>query len=104
MASSDKNLETNELLLKEFRQGMADFNSAMKSREELSLRIAKRTTQLIRFTLVGLVVLGLAMFFLIWTLTSNMSSITDHMSVISEDMKSMRKRLSSSSSRCFIHS
>ena len=90
MASTDNKLENNETLINEFRLGMADFNGAMKSREDLSLRIARRTTQLIRFTLIGLVVLGLAMFVLIWTLTSNMSNITSHMSKISGDMRSMR--------------
>ena len=82
--------DINNLMMEEFRQGMNDFNSAMQAREELSLRIGKRTTQIIRYTLFGLSILGLAMFFLIWTLTSNMNNITDHMETMAGDIKSMR--------------
>ncbi len=82
--------EINSLMMEEFRQGMSEFNAAMQKREDFALRIAKRTTQIIRFSILGLFILGLAMFFLISTLISNMSNITGHMADISEDIKSMR--------------
>ena len=81
MVAESKNAISREMM-EEFRQGMNDFNSAMQAREDFSLRIAKRTTQIIRFTLFGLGVLGITMFFLIWTLTNNMDLITDHMRVM----------------------
>jgi len=88
--ASDSNNELNNQMMEEFRQGMREFNDAMQKRESFSLRIAKRTTQIIRFTLLGMAILGIAMFFLIWTLTNNMNQITDHMSVMSKDIKAMR--------------
>ena len=84
--ASDKD-NTNSLMMEEFRLGMNDFKAAMDKREDFALRIAKRTTRIIRFSMLGLVVLGIIMFFLIWTLTSNM---TDHMAKMSEDIKAMR--------------
>ncbi len=92
MPSSNKDNQTEayNLMIEEFRQGMGDFNAAMKAREEVSLRIAKRTTQVVRFTMLGLIVLGLGMFFLIWTLTNTMGNITGYMSEVSSDMKGMR--------------
>lgn len=77
-------------MMEEFRLGMNDFKAAMDKREDFALRIAKRTTRIIRFSMLGLVVLGIIMFFLIWTLTSNMNNMTDHMANMSEDIKAMR--------------
>jgi len=90
MPAKKTSQDQNALMMEEFRQGMAEFNSAMKAREGLTIRIAKRTTQIIRFSLAGMVLLGVALFFLIWILTSKMSDITTHMEVISLDLKAMR--------------
>lgn len=62
--------------VQEFHQAMAEFSAAMRRREEFSLRIGKRTTQIIRFSLIALIFLAVAMFALIHTLTENLSEIT----------------------------
>jgi len=76
-------------VIHEYRLAMADFNSSMKMREDLSLRIGRRTTQIIRFTMIAMTILGLAMFYLIHTLTSDMLHITQHMDEMSGYMKDM---------------
>lgn len=76
-------------VIHDYRLAMADFNSAMKMREDLSIRIGRRTTQVIRFTMIALVVLGMAMFYLIHTLTTDMLLITQHMDEMSTYMRGM---------------
>jgi len=71
------------------RDSMHDFHESMRLREELSIRIAKRTTLIIRFSMLGMLVLGIAMFTLIFTLTSNMNDITKRMIQMSSDMQNM---------------
>ena len=61
---------------------MRDFNAAMKSREELSLRIAKRTTQIIRFSMFGAILLMAAIIVLLYILTSEMNHMTSHLEEI----------------------
>ncbi|OQW94429.1 MAG: hypothetical protein BWK79_05895 [Beggiatoa sp. IS2] len=76
-------------VIHEYRLAMADFNSAMKMREDLSIRIGRRTTHIIRFTMMAMMVLGSAMFYLIHTLTSDMLRITQHMDEMSSYMRGM---------------
>lgn len=71
-----------EASLKEFRE-------SMEYREKLSIRIGSRTTQIIRFGMTGLSILGLALFYLIFILTKDFSSITVHMTAMSGYMKNM---------------
>ncbi|MEE9327689.1 MAG: hypothetical protein V3U71_10385 [Cocleimonas sp.] len=90
MPAKKNSQNENTVMMEEFRLAMADFNSAMQNREDLTVRIAKRTTQIIRFSLLGMILLGLSLFFLIWILTSKMGDITTHMEVMSSDIKAMR--------------
>ncbi len=76
-------------IIHEYRLAMADFNNSMKLRDELSVRIGKRTTQIIRFSMIGMTLLTAAMFFLIYTLTTNMNDITTRMNDMSKYMSSM---------------
>lgn len=71
------------------RDSMHDFHQSMRLREELSVRIGKRTTQIIRFSMISMLSLGVAMFYLIYTLTANMHDITDRMIQMSSDMQDM---------------
>jgi uncharacterized protein YoxC len=71
-----------ERALDDFRQGMA-------SREQLSIRIGRRTTQIIRFGMSALSILGLALFYLIFILTKDFSNITTHMTEMSGHMYNM---------------
>ena len=68
---------------------MHEFSEAMAHREQLSVRIGRRTTQIIRFGMTGLSILGLALFYLIFILTRDFSTITGHMERMSGYMDSM---------------
>lgn len=80
-----------ETLVTESRAQTADFLEAMRLREELSIRIGRRTTQVIRFSLAALVTMGVAMFVLILTLIVHMDNITHRMDDMTKLMASMNK-------------
>lgn len=82
-------------MIKEYSQAMDNFQQAMQLREDFSLRIAKRTTQIIRFGMIGMLLLAAAMFFLIYILMGNMQAITDHMIDMSGYMQNMSQRFDS---------
>jgi hypothetical protein len=79
-----------ETLVKENRAQMADFAEAMRLRDQLSVRIGRRTTQIIRFSAAALVVMGTGMIVLILTLINHMSEITLRMDEMTAHMSSMR--------------
>ena len=79
-----------ETLVRENRAQMADFAEAMRLRDQLSVRIGSRTTQIIRFSAAALVVMGTAMIVLILTLINHMSEITLRMDEMTAHMSSMR--------------
>jgi methyl-accepting chemotaxis protein len=66
--------------------GLAEFRKGMEAREQLSIRIGRRTTQIIRFGMFGLSVLGLALFYLIFILTKDFATITDEMERMSVNL------------------
>jgi methyl-accepting chemotaxis protein len=66
-----------------------EFNEAMYHREQLSVRIGRRTTQIIRFGMFGLSILGLIMFYLLYILTADFARITTNMEDISGRMTRM---------------
>lgn len=68
---------------------LRDFRDGMEYREQLSIRIGRRTTQIIRFGMAGLSILGIALFYLIFILTKDFSAITVHMTEMSGYMKNM---------------
>ncbi len=70
---------------------MREFNESMYHREQLSIRIGKRTTQIIRFGMIGMLALGLALFYLIFILAKDFSAITEHMDDMSGYMGTMDK-------------
>jgi len=79
-----------ETLVRENRAQMADFAEAMRLRDQLSIRIGSRTTQIIRFSAAALVVMGTAMVVLILTLINHMSEITLRMDEMTAHTASMR--------------
>lgn len=79
-----------ETLVRENRAQMADFVEAMRLRHELSIRIGRRTTQILRFSAAALIVLGLGIMALNLTLINHMMDITSRMDEISGHMASMR--------------
>ena len=68
---------------------LRNFNEAMAHREQLSIRIGRRTTQIIRFGTLSMLMLGLALFYLIFILTRDFSAITGHMDDMSGYMNDM---------------
>lgn len=70
-------------------RALDDFRQGMEYREKLSIRIGRRTTQIIRFGMTALSILGLALFYLIFILTKDFSNIRTHMTEMSGYMYSM---------------
>ena len=78
-----------------FRDSMIDFRQAMESREALSIKIGSRTTQIIRYSLTGMLVLTLGMFSLIFTLLFRMEQMTQSMKQMGKYMENMDQNFSS---------
>jgi len=78
-------------MLEIVERSLDDFRKGMEYREQLSIRIGRRTTQIIRFGMLGLSILGLALFYLIFILTKDFSNITTHMTAMSGYMNQMDK-------------
>lgn len=83
-----------ETLVMENRAHMADFAEAMRLRDALSVRIGRRTTQIIRFSAAALLVISLAIIALILTLIMHMRDITMRMDDMTGHMASMRRDFS----------
>jgi hypothetical protein len=66
---------------------MADFARGMAAQHELAVRIGRRTTQIIRFGMLGLVVLSLLMFYLVHALTGSFARMGEDMHTIAADMR-----------------
>ena len=56
-------------------RALDDFRQGMEYREQLSIRIGRRTTQIIRFGMGALSMLGLALFYLIFIFLQNLFHI-----------------------------
>jgi hypothetical protein len=76
-------------MLEMVERSLDDFRKGMEYREQLSIRIGRRTTQIIRFGMTGMAILGLALFYLIFILTKDFSNITTQMTAISGYMLNM---------------
>jgi hypothetical protein len=76
-------------LAKIVENAMHEFSEAMYHREQLSIRIGRRTTQIIRFGMFGLSVLGLIMFYLLYILTTDFARITSNMEIMSGRMTNL---------------
>lgn len=72
---------------------MSDFRQGMDHSHQLSIRIGRRTTQIIRFGLMSVLALAAAMFYLISTLGSDFARITEHMVAMSGYMQQMDQNL-----------
>ncbi len=70
---------------------LREFNESMAHREQLSIRIGKRTTQIIRSGMISMLTLGLALFYLIFILTRDFSAITEYMDDMTGFMGNMDK-------------
>jgi hypothetical protein len=70
-------------------QALEDFRMGMEAREKLGIGIGRRTTQIIRFGMTGMTILGLILFYPVFILTKDFSRITAHMTDLSGYMNSM---------------
>lgn len=68
---------------------MLAFNEAMGRREELSVRIGKRTTQILRFGIMSILLISGLMFFLIQSLSKHIDTMASNITHISETMGNM---------------
>jgi len=91
MANNNNPREVAEIV----ENAMHEFSEAMYHREQLSIRIGRRTTQIIRFGMFGLSVLGLIMFYLLYILTADFAKITSNMESISVRMTNMNSNFDS---------
>jgi methyl-accepting chemotaxis protein len=76
-------------------QALEDFRKGMEYCEQPSIRIGRRPTQIIRFGMTGLSILGLILFYLVFILTKDFSEITGHMTAMSGYMNSMEQEFAS---------
>ena len=74
---------------------MREFREGMEHREQMSIRIGKRKTQIIRFGITGMAILGMALFYLIFILTKDFSQVTVHMDHMSAYMLQMQTDIGS---------
>jgi uncharacterized protein YoxC len=68
---------------------MLAFNEAMAKREELSIRIGKRTTQILRFGIMSILMISGLLFFLIQSLSKHIDTMASNITHISTTMGNM---------------
>lgn len=66
-----------------------DFEAAMAERTALTVRIGRRVTQLVRISIFGLLILTSSMVYLVYTLATDVHSMTEQMAVMNAHMDSM---------------
>ncbi|HIO92272.1 MAG TPA: hypothetical protein EYG68_05425 [Leucothrix mucor] len=74
---------------------MLAFSNAMSKREELSVRIGKRTTQILRFGIMSILLISALMFFLIQSLSKHIDTMASNITHISATMGNMDQSFSS---------
>ncbi|MDM8569070.1 hypothetical protein QUF50_06110 [Thiotrichales bacterium HSG1] len=72
---------------------MSEFNTAMKRREALIVRIGTQTTQIIKFSMIGLGVLTVTVFALIVILLSDMGDITQRLDDVAGYMRTINENI-----------
>jgi uncharacterized protein YoxC len=72
---------------------MSEFQTAMRLRDDLALKITQRTTYLLSFGMIALLLLAGSLFYLIITLTANMNNITLKVTEVAHSMEKIDKNL-----------
>jgi len=72
---------------------LREFNLAMQRRETLIFEISSQTAQLIRFSMIGLIIWAAAMFALIVVLLSDMGNITQRLDEVAGYMKNISQNI-----------
>lgn len=80
-----------EIIEEKINNILQSFDEIMALRTDLTLRIGKRVTQIVRIATLGLLILAIAMLYLIFTLGNDMGLITKHMHEMNDHMIIMRQ-------------
>lgn len=78
---------------------MKDFRESMEYSHQMSIRIGRRTTQIIRLGMFSVLILGVVMAYLITTMASDFNRMTEHMTAMSSNMQHMEKHFAAVSKR-----
>lgn len=78
-----------ETIIANNHETMLAFNEAMSKREALSIRIGKRTTQILRFGIMSILMISGLMFFLIQSLSKHIDTMASNITHISTTMGNM---------------
>lgn len=76
-----------------FEQSLRDFRRAMELRDALTIRIARRTTQIIRFSMISIILLMGSVFYLLYLLNSNVTGVNQDMNHVSHHMENISNNL-----------
>jgi uncharacterized protein YoxC len=68
---------------------LVQFNDAMKSQEELSLRTDRRNSQIIRYGVSTIILLAIGIAFLTWSLKHDMNKMSGYMEAMARDVSTM---------------
>ena len=88
MSENNKQKDARELA-EIVENSMAEFKEAMRLREELSIRIGRRTSQIIRFGTFSVALLSVAIVYLTASLNADMARMVKRMDQIAITMTSM---------------
>jgi methyl-accepting chemotaxis protein len=102
MASSKKEdtaTQTSDEICQIVSTTMKDFRESMDMTREMSIRIGKRTTQIIRMGMLSVFILGAVMTYLITTMAGDFGRMTEHMVAMTGYMESMEKNFKEVSGR-----
>ncbi len=78
-----------------FQDGMRLQQQVVEQQRQLSIRIGVRTTQIIRFSMFSILILGMAMFFLVYTLMQDMHNINARMNDMADHIAAMHTQFAS---------
>lgn len=85
--------EDAQIIVDTMAEAMRDLKSAMKYELDLSVSIRKRTTQIVRFGIGGILVLIFALFALIFVLRMDLNRMTERMSEIASYVQQVDKNI-----------
>lgn len=91
--------KTSEEMCEIVSTAMRDFRESMEMTREMSVRIGKRTTQIIRMGMLSVFILGAVMTYLITTLAGDFGRMTENMVAMTGYMETMNGSFSDVSAR-----
>ena len=86
-------LNTLATMVRDNHATMTAFNEAMQERGELSLRIGRRTTQILRIGVIGMLIINAILFFLVYTLSSEINTMTQSVVTMAGNVGGMEENI-----------